>query len=456
MKVRFIGATGTVTGSRFRIEHGATAGLIDCGLFQGPKTVRQKNWEEPEGVRALSGVILTHAHVDHCGLLPLLPKRGFRGPIYCSRATADLCRVILPDAGKLQEEDARFLNDRKLSHFEPALPLYTEEDAKRVLELLETVEDDVWIPFGGEMKFRLSRSGHILGSRFVEVGNHHRVLFSGDVGQPDPLLLKEPVRFSETDFLILESTYGNRGHERVDRKAQLGAVVQKVIGRGGTLIIPAFSVGRAQDLLYLLAQLERETTIPAVPVYLDSPMALDATELYLKHENELKPELFEGGLRSPLRSVNFRSVRDADESMLLCMDTSPKIVISAAGMLNGGRVLHHLKTKLPDPLSGVLFVGYQVPGSKGELLRNGIGRLRIHRQVIDVEAEIFKMSSLSAHADSDQLVDWCRGFRTPPRKTFLVHGEDPAREALAYRLRTELGWQVGIPREGETFEFPYS
>lgn len=450
MKLQFIGATGTVTGSRIRIEHKDNRLLVDCGLYQGPKEIRQKNWSDPQpGFKGCTGVLLTHAHIDHSGLLPLLVKEGFRGPIYCSEPTYDLCRLLLPDAGKLQEEDAKFLNEKRLTHFNPALPLFTEADARRALPFFEVVKDSQWIPLKNNLKFKMERSGHILGSRFIELANEARVLFSGDLGPPKSLLLKEPTRMTETDYLVLESTYGNRNHWVEDRESMLADVVNRVLGRGGTLIIPSFAVGRAQDILFLLRKLEEGGRIPKVPVYVDSPMALDATKIYQHYDDEMQPEILKGIFSSPMDSVRFKAVNSTDESMLLCMDDSPKIVISAAGMLNGGRVLHHLKAKLPSEKNAVLFVGYQVTGTKGALLKNGLRNIRIHHQLVDVEAEIFSISSLSAHADSDEIIRWCSGFRAPPKKTFLVHGEDEPRQALAYRLRYELGWEVATPKENE-------
>lgn len=455
MKVQFLGAAGTVTGSCLKIEHRGFSLLVDCGLFQGPREVRERNWRDHQDLRGVSAVILTHAHIDHSGLLPLLPKLGFSGPIYCSAATADLCGIMLPDSGRLQEEDARFLNQEKATHFDPALPLYTEKQALEVLKLFEPVPSDEWIPLFPGLEFRLRRSGHILGSRFVEIRDDRtQIAVSGDLGTSSPVLLKEAVRIAETDHLVLESTYGDRCHDKGDRLEQLARVVREVIWREGTLMIPAFSVGRTQDLLFLLSRLEKEGRIPRVPVYLDSPMARDATEIYLRHQDELRPEFADGRTEDPLHSARFQAVRDPDESMLLCMDTSPKIVISAAGMLNGGRILHHLRAKLPDPKSGVLFVGYQVPGTKGDLLKNGLPKVRIHHKPVDVEAGIYSMDSLSAHADSEEIVSWCRGFRRPPLLTSLVHGEDGARRALAYRLRHELGWNVHLPSEGERLEAP--
>lgn len=453
MRLQFWGAMGTVTGSRFRIDGGGTSALVDCGLFQGPKEIRRKNWNEMKGVDGVAAVLLTHAHIDHSGLLPKLVREGFRGPIFCSEATAELCRIMLPDSGRLQEEDARFLRDRQLSRHDPPLPLYTEDDAIAALDHLNPVADEEWNAALGTMRFRLKRAGHILGARMIEVSDDRlRVLFTGDLGPTDPLLLRPRVTVGEADYLVMESTYGDRCHEKGNRKEQLEAVVKKVVGRGGTLVIPAFSVGRTQDILFLLGQLSREGRLPRVPVYLDSPMATSATALYRKYGDELKPDIQGDAFIAPLEALDFKTVRDADDSMLLCMDTSPKIVISAAGMLTGGRVLHHLKAKLPDEKSGVLFVGYQVPESKGWLLKNGLRTIRLHQQAVDVEAGIFSMDSMSAHADSDELIAWCRGFHRPPKCTYLVHGDDPARRTLAYRLRNELGWQVHLPVEGESIE----
>lgn len=453
MKLQFWGAMGTVTGSRFRLEGGGSSVLVDCGMFQGPKEIRQKNWEPLRGTEHLDAVLLTHAHIDHSGLLPKLVRDGFDRPIYCSPATAELCRIMLTDAGRLQEEDARFLGDRHLSRHDPPLPLYTEDDAIEALRFLNPCEDEEWNPALGDLRFRFWRAGHILGARMVEVSDDRvRALFTGDLGPNEPLVLRPRVNVGETDYLIMESTYGDRCHETGDRKEQLLNVVTKVITRGGTLVIPAFSVGRTQDILFLLGQLLREGRLPKVPVYVDSPMANSATALYRKFADELRPDLRGDEFVGPLEALDFKAVKSADDSMLLCMDTSPKIVISAAGMLTGGRVLHHLKAKLPDEKSGVLFVGYQVPESKGWLLKNGFRSIRIHNQTIDIEAEIFAIDSLSAHADSNELIEWCRGFRRPPKCTYLVHGEDAARRTLSYRLRHELGWEVRVPAEGETVE----
>ncbi len=447
----------TVTGSRTQIQYKGTKYIVDCGLFQGPREIRERNWQIDEQSADIKAVILTHAHIDHSGYIPRLVKQGFRGPIYCSEATADLCRVMLPDSGYLQEEDAAFANIKKHSRHSPALPLYTERDAVVSLEYLRPVKSDEWHPLENGLSFRLIRSGHILGSTFVQLSheNDHgsRILtFSGDLGNGRSVLLKEPVQLTETDDLVLESTYGDRRQPREDLLLQLSNVINTVLKRGGTLVIPSFAVGRAQELLYAIHQLEEKNMIDKYDVYLDSPMALDATDLYLKYVDELKPEIRQGRTISPMRCTRFTPVRSSDDSMLLCMNTDPKIVISAAGMLTGGRIMHHLKSKLPDSKSGVLFVGYQVEQTKGYLLKNGLNTIRIHHQPVDVNAEIFSIDTLSAHADSQDLIEWVKGFSQKPKRIFLNHGEKNALEALKYRLAYELKIpSVIIPSPNEEF-----
>jgi metallo-beta-lactamase family protein len=457
LKIQFIGAAMTVTGSRTQIQYKGTKYIVDCGLFQGPREIRERNWQIDEQSADIKAVILTHAHIDHSGYIPRLVKQGFRGPIYCSEATADLCRVMLPDSGYLQEEDAAFANIKKHSRHSPALPLYTERDAVVSLEYLRPVKSDEWHPLENGLSFRLIRSGHILGSTFVQLSheNDHgsRILtFSGDLGNGRSVLLKEPVQLTETDDLVLESTYGDRRQPREDLLLQLSNVINTVLKRGGTLVIPSFAVGRAQELLYAIHQLEEKNMIDKYDVYLDSPMALDATDLYLKYVDELKPEIRQGRTISPMRCTRFTPVRSSDDSMLLCMNTDPKIVISAAGMLTGGRIMHHLKSKLPDSKSGVLFVGYQVEQTKGYLLKNGLNTIRIHHQPVDVNAEIFSIDTLSAHADSQDLIEWVKGFSQKPKRIFLNHGEKNALEALKYRLAYELKIpSVIIPSPNEEF-----
>jgi metallo-beta-lactamase family protein len=457
LKIKFIGAALTVTGSRTEIKYNGSRYLIDCGLFQGPREIREQNWSIVENADKIKAIILTHAHIDHSGYIPSIVNQGFRGKIFCSEATADLCRILLPDSGYLQEEDAYFANMKKYSSHSPALPLYTEKDAIASLEYFSPMPLNEWVELEPGLSFKLSRSSHILGATFVQLSyksNHGSkiVTFSGDLGHARSLVLKEPVQITESDSLILESTYGDRVQPKVDVMTQFKNIIHKVLERGGTLVIPAFAVGRSQELLHLIHRLEESGEIKKYPVYLDSPMALDATELYLKYGDELRPEVIKNRTVSPMKCARFTPVRTRDDSMLLCMSTEPKIVISAAGMLTGGRIMHHLKSKLPDSKSAVLFVGHQVEGTKGYLLKNGLGKIRIHHQDVDVEAEILALDSLSAHADSNELVQWVSGFSKKPKKIFLNHGEKNSIEALQYRLKHELGLESVIPKPGDEFQ----
>ncbi|MFP5518712.1 MAG: MBL fold metallo-hydrolase RNA specificity domain-containing protein [Bdellovibrionia bacterium] len=455
MKLKFIGAAQTVTGSKIEVEHHGFKLLIDCGLFQGPKEIRQLNWDEFEGAETYQAVILTHAHVDHSGYLPKLCKEGFRGPIYCSHATKDLAEILLLDAAYLQEEDARFANLTKHSMHEPALPLYTIEDAQVANHRLQPRSMHEWHVLSPHLSFRFLRAGHILGScivqlQYFENESNKIVTFTGDLGGGRSNVIKDPETIIETDYLVCESTYGDRCVPQFNPD-ELATIISKVISRGGTIVIPAFAVGRTQELLYLIHQLEVQQKIQDVHVYVDSPMAQDVTAVYANYDWELKAGEKGADVEFSLCCQNFHPVKSSDESMLLCMNDSPKIVISASGMLQGGRVLHHLKTKLPQEKNGVLFVGYQGIGTKGRLLKNGLRNIRIHHMNVDVEAEIFSIESLSAHADSDELVGWMKHIQKPPQKTFLVHGEVESQRALYYRVTNELNWDCEIPSPGEIF-----
>lgn len=458
--LKFLGAAGAVTGSRSLFQINDKHYLIDCGLFQGPKESRLKNWEEfPFDPQKIDAVILTHAHIDHSGYLPKLVREGFRGPIYCSQATADLLQIMLMDSAHLQEEDARFANETRHSKHFPAMPLYNVGDASRSLEFLKPVASDEWLDLEGcGARFQLIRSGHILGSRFVKIfwdnGNGGKTItFSGDLGNGRSNIIKEPVSLKETDYLVLESTYGDRVQPKVDVLAVMETIIKKVWNRQGVLVIPAFSVGRTQEIIWLIRQLEEEGRIPKeIPVWLDSPMAQTATEIYMKHGDELKDTIRKGQVQPPICPHHYRTVSTADDSMLLCMSDEPGIVISAAGMLTGGRVLHHLKARLPYEKNAVLFVGYQVEGTKGRLLKQGLSKIRIHHREIDVEAEILAVESLSAHADSDDLMQWCRGFEKAPHHVYLNHGEPGPLGAMSYRLKTELNWDNTIAEEGVEYE----
>ncbi|MGE0762583.1 MAG: MBL fold metallo-hydrolase RNA specificity domain-containing protein [Bdellovibrionales bacterium] len=454
MKIKFLGAAKTVTGSRTLMSFNHHKFLIDCGLFQGPKPLRTRNWQKPEGLEGLSGVLLTHAHIDHSGYLPKLVKDGFRGPIYCTEATAELCKIMLLDAAHLQEEDARFANMAKYSRHSPCLPLFDTQDAMAAIEFLRPMPMNKWHELHPGIGFQFLRSGHILGSAFIQIqytsGNESRLLtFSGDLGNQRSKVLKPPVHLMETDYLVLEATYGDRVQSHEDPLMPFAEIINRVISRRGTLVIPAFTVGRTQEMLHMIHELQRKNLIGNVPVYLDSPMAQDVTEIYLRFKDELRLENHEDGFVAPFSPLDYKVVKSADDSMLLCMSTKPKIVISAAGMLTGGRVMHHLKAKLPDENSAVLFVGYQPEGTKGRLLRSGLTTIRIHHELVHVEAEILSLDNLSAHADSDETLDWLKQLQRKPREVFLNHGEPAALEALKYRIQTELGWKARVVEQDE-------
>ena len=445
MKLTFWGAAETVTGSRILFEHHHYQGLVDCGLFQGPKPLRNLNWTDQTELHSAQCVILTHVHIDHCGFLPRLYKNGFRGRIFCSHPSADLLPIMLLDAAKLQEEDAHYANRSKHSHHDPALPLFDEADANGCLELITGVDWGTYQKLSEHLSFRLLRSSHILGSSYVQIastdGQTSQILTcSGDIGNPSPLLLREAVGLHESDHLVIESTYGDRKISRENIEDKLADVIQRVTTRGGTLIIPSFAVGRTQDLCYLIAKLKTENKIGDVPLYLDSPMAHRVSEVYLKHIGELRDGLGQNLIETSLAETTAKLILTPEESQKLSLSPEPKIVISASGMLQGGRVMHHLKAKLADKNSGVLFVGYQSEGSKGRLLKDGIKSLRIHHQEIEVLAEIFALDGLSAHADGDELVRWCQALKTPPQSTWINHGETKAIAAFKARLETELKW----------------
>lgn len=458
--LKFLGAAETVTGSRTLFQMGAKKILIDCGLFQGPKEFRMKNWDDfPMDPKTIDAVILTHAHIDHSGYLPKLVREGFSGPVYCSQATADLLEIMLMDSAHLQEEDARFANETRHSKHYPALPLYGTHDAAKALELIQAVDSDKWLPLDDDgTTFQLIRSGHILGSRFIQIhwddGNGGKMItFSGDLGNGRSNIIKQPVSLKESDYLVMEATYGDRVQAKADILSVMERIINKVWERQGVLVIPAFSVGRTQEIIWLVRQLEEEGRIPkGIPVWLDSPMAQNATDVYMKHEDELRESFRGGRIQPPICPQHYITVSSADDSMLLCMADDPGIVISAAGMLTGGRVLHHLKARLPFEKNAVLFVGFQVEGTKGRLLKQGLTKIRIHHKEIDVEAEILAVESLSAHADSDDIIKWCGEFESAPRKVFLNHGEPGPLGALKYRLRTELDWDSEIAEEGVEYE----
>ncbi len=459
--LQFLGATRTVTGSKYAVRAGDSLVLIDCGLFQGLKELRLRNWEPlPIDIGDLNAIILTHAHIDHTGYVPRIVKDGYEGPIYASRSTCGLARILLPDTGRLEEEDAKFANRRGFSKHSPALPLFTESDAKRALKLFQPLRFYEDVAINSHVTARLGASGHILGSAFILLELKEkkkeqpvRVLFSGDIGRYNRPILNDPVPPVEADYLVLESTYGDRLHTNSDVHERLQQVITRTLRRGGTVIIPSFAVGRTQEVLYLITELRDRKALPEVPIFVDSPMAVEATREYLSHTEEHDPEMKERMTRHAVGSDGLVTyVRNYSESLAIARSYRPSIVISSSGMASGGRVLHHLAARLPDPQNTVLFVGYQAAGTRGRSLIEGDKEIKIHGQLIPVRAEIAMIDELSAHADYGEILEWLKGFRKPPKTTFLVHGEEPACEALAQRISEQFGWKTAIPDYAEKVE----
>ncbi|HET9579110.1 MAG TPA: MBL fold metallo-hydrolase [Usitatibacter sp.] len=444
MKLQFLGATGTVTGSKYLVAAGGASVLVDCGLFQGFKPLRLRNWAEPPFDPArIDCVILTHAHIDHSGYLPLLVRRGFRGRIYCSDATMDLCRILLPDSAHLQEEQAEHANRFGYSKHSPALPLYTRDDADHALRLFEPVEfGREWHPVPG-IAATLAPGGHILGASIVRLAADSRTLvFSGDLGRDNDPIMRAPAVVESADALVMESTYGDRLHATADAESRLADIVARTAARGGVVIMPAFAVGRAQTLLFHLERLKAARRIPAqLRVYVDSPMATDATAVYLQHPalHRLTHEQCER-LRHAARHVT-----SVAESMELDASAWPMVIIAGSGMATGGRVLHHLKRFAPDARNAIVFAGFQAGGTRGEAMVRGAGQVKIQGEYVPVRAEVHNLDMLSAHADRDELVRWLRHFRRAPRRLFLTHGEPAASDALRRHVAEQLGWTCEIP-----------
>ena len=444
LTLTFLGAAGTVTGSKFLLENGNTRILVDCGLFQGFKALRLRNWNKlPIDPRVLDAVLLTHAHIDHSGYIPLLHKNGYRGTIHCSNGTAELCKVLLPDAGHLQEQDASFANRHGFSKHKPALPLYTVEDGERCLGLLKPHPFDQWISLPGGAMAMLRRAGHILGAASVEIlWNGERIVFSGDLGRYDDAIMRDPAPVPEADYLVLESTYGDRRHPDENSADTVADIVNRTCGKGGTVVIPAFAVGRAQSLLHLFRELkERKRISQNIPIYLDSPMAIDASEIFFRHPEDHR--LSHDDCHKLARIATY--VRTADASRALTADPSPKIIISASGMATGGRVLHHLKEYVGDARNAVLLTGFQAGGTRGAALLAGVDAIKIHGSYYPVRAEIKNLETLSAHADRDELLRWTESFRKPPKTVFVVHGEPAAADALRQTLEEKRGWNCVVP-----------
>jgi metallo-beta-lactamase family protein len=450
------GGVGTVTGSKFLLTAGGRRVLLDCGLFQGLKALRLRNWAPfPFEAEHVAAVVLSHAHIDHSGALPLLARRGFAGPVHCTAGTQSLLGVLLEDAAKLQEEEAAFANRHGTSKHHPALPLYGREDAEAALALVRPHAYGQPIPLAPGVSAVFRHAGHILGSATVEVlleGRERcRLVYSGDLGRWDRPILRDPEPVEEADVLLLESTYGDRVHAP-DAAAALAEVVRDAAARGGALLVPAFAVGRVQELIWTLRHLEDEGRIPSLPVFLDSPMAIDVTEIYCRHpeEHDLDMRLLRDARRCPLCCRQYRLVRTVPESQALNGRQGPMIVIAGSGMLTGGRILQHLKHRADDERTTILLPGFQAEGTRGRALQEGARELRIHGRTVPVRARVVTLDGFSAHADREEILRWLAGFRRPPRRTFLVHGEPAATESLAATIRERLGWRVDLPMEGQT------
>ncbi|HTH62050.1 MAG TPA: MBL fold metallo-hydrolase [Paraburkholderia sp.] len=452
MKLTFLGATETVTGSRYLIDSNGRRILVDCGLFQGAKNLRLRNWLPlPFAPSSLDAVILTHAHLDHSGYLPVLVRNGYRGPVYCTDATAELCHVLLNDAAKLQQEEADDANRLGYSKHHPALPLFTTDDAQRALALLAPRGFETPVAIAHDTGFGFLPAGHILGAASVVLRCGPRVVvFSGDLGRPNDPLMPPPQPPVRADWLIVESTYGNRLHDRADPAAQLADVFNKTFARGGVVVIPCFAVGRAQEILYYVAQLKASGRMRNVPVYLDSPMATAVTDIYRRYPREHRLSA------SAAEAIDHAAVmvRDVEQSKAIAQKAGPMVVIAGSGMATGGRVLHHLKQFAPDARNTIALVGFQAAGTRGAALAAHEPTLKIHGEYVSVHARVETITSLSAHADYGEILAWLRQLREPPARTFVTHGEPGAADSLRRRIEETLHWSCDVPQWCDTVEWP--
>ena len=460
--IQFLGAAGTVTGSKHLISTNADSSdgfkfLIDCGMFQGPKEWRERNWQDtPVPARQINAVVLTHAHIDHCGWIPRLVKAGFRGPIYATPPTIDLCGILLPDSGHLQEEDAAFYNKHKKSKHDPALPLYTLEEAEESLQYFHPVQYGEAQPLCPEISFRFVRAGHILGSSMVEItlqanGKSRRLLFTGDIGRvrernatPGEVVRSGPTEGETADVLVMESTYGNRQHPTADPRPELASLIRATAERGGSVVVPAFAVERTQKFLFMLKELMQAGQLPAIPVFCDSPMAIKAVEIFMKHTEEYSEETrrLVGQHGSPLTWPGFTFASTAEQSKKINAVKTPSIIVSSSGMVTGGRILHHLAQRLPDPKNTVVFIGFQAPGTRGFTIKSGARDVKIFGDIVPIRAQVAALEQFSDHADTPELLRWLRTFPKKPPATYLVHGEPAAASQLRDTMIKELGWNV--------------
>jgi metallo-beta-lactamase family protein len=472
--IQFLGAAGTVTGSKHLINcSGDPSGksgfqvLIDCGMFQGPKEWRERNWQDtPIPAHSIDAVILTHAHLDHCGWIPRLVKEGFRGPVYATPGTIDLCGVILPDSGHLQEEDAEFYNRHKRSKHDPALPLYTLEESEASLQYFQPVEFEETKQLRPELSFRFVQAAHILGSSMAEVtikndGQTRRLLFTGDIGRvrdhkiaPGKVVHSGPEEGETADLLVMESTYGNRLHPADDPRPALAELIRTTVKRGGSIVVPAFAVERTQKFLFILKELMESGQIPSIPVFADSPMAIKAVQIFLNHTEECTEDTCQLVTKygSPLQWPGFTFALTAEESKKINDSRYPCIIVSSSGMVTGGRIQHHLAQRLPDPRNTVIFIGFQAPGTRGFVIKSGAPEVKIYGEMVPIRAQIVAFEQFSDHADPPELLQWLRTFKNQPGVTYLVHGEPAASSQLRETMTKELGWDVQVAQWMEKVE----
>jgi metallo-beta-lactamase family protein len=463
--IQFLGAAGTVTGSKHLINTADASGkqglqvLIDCGMFQGQKEWRERNWQDTTvPAREIEAVILTHAHLDHCGWIPRLVKQGFHGPIYATQATIELCSVVLADSGHLQEEDAAYYNKTKASKHNPALPLYTLLEAQKCMQYFKPVGIGQTTLVSPELSFRFVNAAHILGSTMAELtltanGQTRRLLFTGDIGRvrnseiaPGKVVHSGPQEGEAADVVVMESTYGNRKHPDTDPRPELARLIRETIQRGGSVVVPAFAVERTQKFVFMMKELMESGQIPRVPVFCDSPMAIKAVDIFLKHSEEYTEQTANliKKYGSPLTWPGLTFAQTADESKKISATENPSIIISSSGMATGGRILHHLSQRLPDPKNLALFIGFQAPGTRGAIIKSGAPEVKIFGQFVPIRAQVATLEQFSDHADTPELLQWLRTFTNRPAVTYLVHGELSASSQLRDTMKKELGWNVQV------------
>jgi len=450
MTIKFLGGAGSVTGSKYLLSIDDKRILVDCGLYQGVKNLRSKNWQIfPIDASKIDAILLTHAHIDHSGYIPALMKTGFKGPVFTSSGTLDLCSVLLPDSGYLQEEDARYANKKHFSKHSPAVPLYTEEDARKSLGLFKPISMNKTVEIASGITATFTPVGHILGASAIRVAAKSKsITFSGDVGRSNDLVMKPPQILNETDYLVVESTYGNRLHGKLDVFEYFEEIINKTSKRGGIVLMPSFAVGRTQINLHILQILKQSHRIPNLPIFLNSPMAISATEIYCKHSKEHKLSYEQCNLIEQ----GTKYIRTSEESIELNNSSYPSVIISASGMASGGRVLHHLKSLVTHHQNSIVFIGYQAPGTRGDAMVNGANEIKIHGEYYPVKAEIHHNDSLSAHGDYAEIIDWLERSNLSPQRVFVTHGERSAADAMRLKLKDKFLWNTCVPELNDEFK----